>query len=145
MSWIILKHDSSLDLRMNQALLQSLTTVTGLRACSVAKSCPTLATPWTVARQALLSMRFSRQKYQSGLPCPPPRDLPDPGNEPPSPASSALQAESSPAEPLGKPTVTGLIPHFLVVASLPLSLFPSPIPVCLVYSVKLSLCLRVYF
>ena len=36
----------------------------------VAKSCPTLATPWTVACQALLSMRFSRQEYWSGLPCP---------------------------------------------------------------------------
>ena len=35
--------------------------------------------PWTVARQALLSMRFSRQEYWSGLPFPPPGDLPDPG------------------------------------------------------------------
>ena len=33
-----------------------------------AKSCPTLATPWTVACQAPLSMGFSRQEYQSGLP-----------------------------------------------------------------------------
>ena len=37
------------------------------------------ATPWTVARQAPLSMGFFRQEYWSGLPCPPPRDLPDPG------------------------------------------------------------------
>ena len=36
------------------------------------------ATPWTVARQAPLSVGFSRQKYWSGLPCPPPGDLPDP-------------------------------------------------------------------
>ena len=36
-------------------------------------------TPWTVARQAPLSMRFSRQEYWRGLPCPPPGDLPDPG------------------------------------------------------------------
>ena len=36
-------------------------------------------TRWTVAHQAPLSMRFSRQEYWSGLPCPPPRDLPDPG------------------------------------------------------------------
>ena len=43
----------------------------------VAKSCPTLATPWTAARQAPLSMRFSRQEYWSGLPFPPPRDLSD--------------------------------------------------------------------
>ena len=34
----------------------------------VAKLCPTLVTPWTVACQALLSMRFSRQEYWSGLP-----------------------------------------------------------------------------
>ena len=39
------------------------------------------ATPWTVARQAPLSMGFSRREYWSGLPCPPPGDLPDPGIE----------------------------------------------------------------
>ena len=37
------------------------------------------ATPWTVAYQAPLSMRFSRQGYWSGLPFPSPRDLPNPG------------------------------------------------------------------
>ena len=39
-------------------------------------------TPWTVACQALLSMGFSRQEYQHGLPFPSPGDLPDPGIEP---------------------------------------------------------------
>ena len=39
-------------------------------------------TLWTIARQAPLSMGFSRQEYWSGLPCPPPGDLPDPGIEP---------------------------------------------------------------
>ena len=34
---------------------------------------------WTIARQAPLSMGFSRQEYWTGLPCPPPGDLPDPG------------------------------------------------------------------
>ena len=58
----------------------------------VAKSCPTLATPWTVACQAPLSMRFSRQEYWSGLPFSSPGDLPNPGIEPRSPA---LQADSS--------------------------------------------------
>ena len=48
------------------------------------------ATPWTVARQAPLSMRFPRQESWSGLPCPPPGDLPDPGIEPTSVASPAL-------------------------------------------------------
>ena len=37
---------------------------------------------WTIAHQALLYMGFSRQEYRSGLPCPPPRDLPDPVIEP---------------------------------------------------------------
>ena len=44
-------------------------------------------TPWTVARQAPLSMGFSRQEYWSGLPFPIPGFLPDPGNKP---VSSAL-------------------------------------------------------
>ena len=52
----------------------------------------TLVTPWTVACQAPLSMRFSRQEYWSGLPFPSPGDLPDPGIEPGSPT---LQAEYS--------------------------------------------------
>ena len=48
------------------------------------------ATPWPVARQAPLSMGFSRQEYWSGLPCPSPGDLPDPGIEPASLRSPAL-------------------------------------------------------
>ena len=59
-----------------------------------------LATPWTVAYQASLSMGFSRQEYWSGLPFPSPGDLPDPGIEPESPA---LQADALPSEPPGKP------------------------------------------
>ena len=47
------------------------------------------ATPWTVACQAPLSMGFSRQEYWSGLPYPPPGDLPNPRIEPRSPASPA--------------------------------------------------------
>ena len=45
---------------------------------------------WTVARQAPLSMGFSRQEYWNWLSCPPPEDLPDPGTEPVSLTSSAL-------------------------------------------------------
>ena len=48
------------------------------------------ATPWTVDDQTPLSMGFSRQGYWSGLPCPPPGDLPDPGIEPASLMSPAL-------------------------------------------------------
>ena len=39
-------------------------------------------TPWTIALQAPLSMEFYRQEYWSGLPCPPPGDLLNPGVEP---------------------------------------------------------------
>ena len=49
-----------------------------------------LATLWTLARLAPLSMGFSGQEYWSGLPCPPPGDLPNSGTEPASPASPAL-------------------------------------------------------
>ena len=45
---------------------------------------------WTVAHQAPLSMGFSRQEYCSGLPCPPPGNLPNPGMEPMSRMSPAL-------------------------------------------------------
>ena len=48
----------------------------------VAKSCRTPVIPWTVARQAPLSMGFSTQEYWRGLPFAPLGDLPDPGLEP---------------------------------------------------------------
>ena len=47
-------------------------------------------TLWAVAHQASLSMKFSSQEYWSGLTCPPPRDLPDPGIKPASFVSPAL-------------------------------------------------------
>ena len=65
----------------------------------VAKSCPTLVTPWTIAFQVPLSMGFSRQEYWSGLPFPSPGNLPNPGNEPGSPA---LQTDSLLTELQGK-------------------------------------------
>ena len=59
------------------------------------------ATPWTrLGCQAPWSMGFSRQEYWSGLPCPPPGDLPNPGIKLRSPAS---QADSFLSEPPGKP------------------------------------------
>ena len=51
-------------------------------SCSVVSDS---VTPWTVARQASLSMRFPRQEHWSGLPFPSPGDLPNPGIEPASP------------------------------------------------------------
>ena len=59
-------------------------------------------TPWAVACQALL-WGFSRPEYCSGLSCPPPGDLPNQGIKPRSPA---LQADSLPSEPPGKPKNT---------------------------------------
>ena len=47
-------------------------------------------TSWAIFHQAPLSMGFSRQGYWSGLPSPPPGDLPDPGIKPTSPTSPAL-------------------------------------------------------
>ena len=49
---------------------------------------------------------FSRQEYWIRLPCPPPGDLPNPGIKPRSPA---LQADSLPSEPPGKPMNTGVV------------------------------------
>ena len=61
------------------------------------------ATLWAAAHQAPLSMRFSRPENWSGLPFPPPGDLPYPWTEPMSPASPALAGGSFPTKPPGKP------------------------------------------
>ena len=70
------------------------------------QSCPTLATPWTVACQAPLSMGFNQAK--AWVPCPPPGDIPNPEIKPASPVAPALQADFFfffTAEPLGKPKI----------------------------------------
>ena len=59
----------------------------------VTKSCPTVATLWTVACQAPLSMGCFRQEYWNGLPFPPPGDFPKAGIEPVFPVYPALQAD----------------------------------------------------
>ena len=56
-------------------------------------------TLWTVVCQAPLSMGFSRREYWSGLPCPPPGDLPDPGIEPESLMSPAFAGGFFTTEP----------------------------------------------
>ena len=53
-------------------------------------------TLWTIACQLPLPMEFSRQEHWSGLPCPPPGDLSDPGIDPASPVSPTEQADSIP-------------------------------------------------
>ena len=64
---------------------------------------PLFATTWTIARQAPLSMGFSKQEYWSGLPWPPPWDLSNPGIKPTSLLSPALVGGSLPLVPPGKP------------------------------------------
>ena len=66
-----------------------------------------MATPWTVALHAPLSVGFSRQEHWSGS-CPPQRNLPNPGIKP---ASSALQGNSLPSEPLGHLEIKYDIPY----------------------------------
>ena len=68
----------------------------------VTQSCLTLCNPWAVVSQAPLSMEFSRQEYWSGLPCPLPADLPNPGIKLRSPT---LRVESFPSKPTGSPRI----------------------------------------
>ena len=69
----------------------------------VTQSCPTLCDPMDyIACQAPPSMGFPRQEYWSGLPLPSPGDLPDPGINPTSIVSPALQADSLPLALPGK-------------------------------------------
>ena len=72
--------------------------------CLVAQLCPTLCSPVDCNPQGS-SVGFSRQEYWSGLPCPPPGNLPNPVDEP---RSSVLQADSLLSEPPTKPKNTGV-------------------------------------
>ena len=65
-----------------------------VHACSVTSVVSDSVILWTVAHQAPLSVGFSWQGYWRGLLCLPLEDLPNPGIEPMSPASPALQADS---------------------------------------------------
>ena len=71
--------------------------------CAVLSHDQLFATLWTVVCQAPLSMGFSRQESWSGLPCPPPELLHDPGIEL---AFPALQVDSLPSEPPGNFLIT---------------------------------------
>ena len=68
--------------------------------CQLSSQVWPFATLWTIARQAPLSMEFSRQENWSGFSFPSAGDLPNAGIKPGSPA---LQAGSLPSEPSGKP------------------------------------------
>ena len=77
---------------------------TALCACVLSHFCRVrlFVTPWTVARQAPLSMGFPRQAYWSGLPFPSPEDLAHPGIEPQSLVSPALAGGFFTTKPPGK-------------------------------------------
>ena len=68
------------------------------------------ATPWTITPQISLSMGFSKQGYWPGLPCPPTRDLSDPGIEPTSPS---LQVDSLPLSHWGSPYIKTIMMYIL--------------------------------
>ena len=78
------------------------------------------ATPWTIARQAPLSMGFSKQEYWSGLPFPIPGDLPYSGIEPTSPK---LAGRFFTTVPPGKPKALVAIIKSNIFYVLPLTLF----------------------
>ena len=65
----------------------------------VVQSCPTLCNPMDCNSSGSFVHGILQQEYSSGLPCPPPGDLPIPGIKLESPA---LQVDSLPAEPPGK-------------------------------------------
>ena len=95
-------------------------------------------TPWTVALQVPLSMRFSSQEYWGGMPFPSPEDPPDPGIEPASLTSPALQVDSLPSE-LQYVRPFDIVSHLLVISSVGFSLFSFiSVSIC-VPSVDLSL------
>ena len=79
---------------MQQRSLQRCVSMLSLFTCVLLT-----VTPWTVAARLLCPWGFSRQEYWSGLPCPSPGDLPNPGIESRFPA---LQGDSLPSEPPGR-------------------------------------------
>ena len=87
--------------------------------------------------QAPLSTGFSRQEYWTGLPCPPPGDLPNPGIESRSPA---LQADSLLPEPPGKPEKTSLAVNTVIAWILPTEKGKSlPHPKVMVFVLKTNI------
>ena len=81
-------------------------------------------TPWIVARQAPLSLEFSRQAYWSGLPFPPPGDFPNPGIKPRSPVSLVLAGGLFTWEAL--PSTKPCVKKAVVTWSFQLGLGPHP-------------------
>ena len=112
-----------------------------VRACVQAQFCTHLCVcvwlPWTVARQASLSVEFFRQECCSELPFPPPENLPDPGI---GPTSAALQADSSLPSHRGSPQwlccLRFISEHVALIESFQFA--PFVIPVSLSFYCRLS-------
>ena len=98
-------------LLINPSLLKLSVTLTICECCCclVTKPCLTLVTPWTVAKQALPSMGFSRQEYWNGLPFPSPGDPPDPGIKPFPALATGLFTREPPGKPICECAVLGLV------------------------------------
>ena len=86
--------------------------LSNMHACVLSHFSPVIlfVTLWTVAHQAPLCMGFSRQECYSGLPCPPPGNLSNPGTEPGSLMSPALTGRFFVLAPIGKPVFQGKVP-----------------------------------
>ena len=109
--------------QVNQLLIQRLGNqyyISENVSCSVVSDS---ATTWIVALQATLSIKFSRQEYLGRQPFLSPGDLSDPGIEPGSPA---LQADSLPSEPPGKPNYISCLFAFLFLKTFFLLFFYLP-------------------
>ena len=90
--WLIGSGSKEIIITVNKGclIISELVKEAHVHACWVASVESDSSTAWTVACQAPLSLGFSRQEHQSGLPHPPPGDLPDPGMEPESLRSPTL-------------------------------------------------------
>ena len=78
-----------------------------VHVCLHAQSCLTLCNPIDCSLPGSSVMRFSRQEYWNGLPCPPPGDLPNPGIKP---DSLALAGRFFTTKPPGKPGFMYIMP-----------------------------------
>ena len=113
----ILRHSAFFTVQLSHPYMTTGKTITLTESESkVAQLCPILCTLWTGAHQAPLSMGFSRQEYCSGLPCPPPGDLPDPGIK-----ATILMSPASSSLPLVPPRKTDKIEY---IQSIPQKLLP---------------------
>ena len=112
------------------------------------------AIPWTVARQAPLSRGFSRQEYWSGLPCPLPGDLPNPGIEPASLMPPVLAGRFFTTEShLGSPHICVYIciiwatkPHICVYICIIWAIKPHIcVYICIIWAIKPHICIYLCF